>query len=83
MNSSNLETFSVSCNICKYGRDYELESIIEAVDYKCAAKIFLSDWLEEIFSSIISKENNLVIAVSHYSGHVEYFSIKNNFLVNS
>lgn len=81
MSQNEIETFSVSCNICKFGRDYELEAIIEAINSKTAAKIFVSDWIETIFSSILStKDNNLIIAVSHYSGYVEYFIIKNNFI---
>jgi hypothetical protein len=77
----NIETFSVSCNITKHSRDYELETLLEAVDGKNAAKIFLQDWIEDIFQSLMnSKEKSLVIAVSHPNGFIEYFEVRNNFL---
>lgn len=70
-----LETYSVSVNISKNGRDYELESMIEALTPKLAAIIFFRDWVEEM---ILSKNDSLIIAVSEPKGHITFFNIKNN-----
>lgn len=72
-----LNTYSVSMNVYKNGRDYELETMFEATSPKNAAMIFLKDWIEEIF---YFKNRELYISVSEPHGCITYFIVKNNIL---
>jgi len=72
-----METFSVSMNIYRNGRDYELESLFEAESAKNAAMIFLKDWIDEI---AFSKNKEFFISVSEPNGNITYFIVKNNIL---
>lgn len=74
---SAVNTYSVSMNICKNGRDYELESLLEADCVKSAAMLFIKDWIDEI---IFFSQKEFFISVSECNGDITVFIIKNNIL---
>lgn len=70
-----IETYSVSVSLSKNGRDYELESLVEACSPKYAALIFVRDWIQEISPL---RKNETIVSVSEPRGAIYFFILRDN-----
>lgn len=75
MSTTIFNTYNVSINVLKNGKDYCIDGLIEAASVKMAAIIFVRDWLKEIYMWI---GDEFILVVSEYNGTIHPFIVKNN-----
>lgn len=75
-----LDTFSVSLNLCRNSHDYELETLIEAHSATAAAVTLTRDWAD-LIKETLARGNELVISVSSPNGDIQFFTVHSNLCI--